>query len=80
MSNNFRAIVKSLVYSTFIISSGYVTMILVTPTADDLKKTIDKEHLKKGLKQLKSDREVYALQVKTIIENSKSDRPIWDVK
>lgn len=59
MSSNFIFVVKSIVYSTLIIGGGYATMILVTPTPDQMRMELEKYRVLHGLDETKSDKNVY---------------------
>ena len=70
-----RFLVKSTISSTIIVGGGYLLMQSVMPNEQDLRRTIEEKR-----PVPKVDKEVYHAQMRAIMENAKSDRPIWDVK
>lgn len=67
-------VLKSIISSALIISTGYVLMVQLTPSKESLKQEILKH------RELEKNDDVYKLQIKMIKENAKSDNPIWMVK
>ncbi|KAJ3272502.1 hypothetical protein HDV01_005453 [Terramyces sp. JEL0728] len=52
----------------------------VEPSEEALKIKINEHRLKRGEKEWKADKDMYKQQMQMIMENSKSDRPVWDVQ
>jgi hypothetical protein len=72
--------VKSAFWSTIIIGGGYALMVAVVPPEDKLRDQINKYREMRGQEPVRVDKEVYRKQMEAILENARSDRPIWDVK
>ncbi|KAJ3324212.1 hypothetical protein HDV06_000251 [Boothiomyces sp. JEL0866] len=52
----------------------------IEPSEDELKRKINEQRVKRGEKEWEVDTDIYKKQIQMIIENSKSDRPAWDVQ
>jgi hypothetical protein len=77
---SFKFLIKSTFYSTLIIGGGYALMVAIMPTEEQLRQDINKYRALRGEGPVENDKSVYRKQMQAIIENAKSDRPIWDVK
>jgi hypothetical protein len=69
--------VKSLVSSVIIIGGGYFIMKATTPSREQLQRKLEQEGHLQNIDQV---RERNQRIVEKILENAKSDRPIWDVR
>ncbi len=54
--------------------------VAVTPSEEELKKRLAHHNKLRGVENVSVDRSIYRKQMEAIMENAKSDRPIWDVK
>ncbi|KAI8809876.1 hypothetical protein BJ742DRAFT_852365 [Cladochytrium replicatum] len=68
-------IVKSTVYCTVIVGAGYACMKVLTPSSEQMQKTL---HMSNRKLSEEEQRQQKILNV--IFENAKSDRPVWDVR
>ncbi|KAJ3314504.1 hypothetical protein HDV04_006043 [Boothiomyces sp. JEL0838] len=52
----------------------------IEPSEEELKRKINEQRAKRGEKEWQVDTDIYKKQIQMIIENSKGDKPVWDVQ
>ena len=58
---------------------GYTLYLVCSPSEEQMERVL-RESGRMDTAQMNRQKELGKLQIKAILENAKSDRPIWDVK
>jgi|1048.fasta_scaffold124807_2 hypothetical protein len=77
MGHVYQFFKVSLIFTT-ITGTGFFLLLKTTPTEEEYLKTLEENNILTKAEYHRRQKE-YGIQIQKIIENSKEDRPIWDI-